>query len=607
MMIASELNRHASYYTSRVGLVYWFCAVLSSSAFGKNPFAELVANCPNASASITSANSETCCYALQLHYEQGGTYTAVETALVSPGVEFSAINYNIGGGWYYYHTAPQRLIWERVSGALPLGDTQLFNFCISNYNSTEPAQIVVTWMVNHVRICSDTLDLPCYRCLSIDSEGITCLEDSNSVYNFQFTNYSEFPVNSLRITESVGMDHIVETSISLVPPLPPGSSRSLSLTLRNSAETQELICFEATSSQQLDNGSNIICCTSSHCFEAPECDRCCTSYEQFEDDVAAGFDIISNCESDSLSIIGNGLSSCDHVQWQLANLSAGTTIGGSTPGDIAIVFSFLGNTPYELCMTVRRHDFSGMSCYQEATLSYCEPLFFDCPCVDSSHINWNYECPAVIELVCGCDGMTYLNDCAALNWSGVESWTTGECHDPPAGVISLNVSPQGSQALLEWITSQGLSYRFFIVQRRLMNGDWTTLGVVSGFTFSFLDIAPGMGLNQYRIVGVTYPGKPVFSNIDNFLITSTEDSAASSLWQIWPNPVHDNLWLAAAYEGEFELSTYSIDGHVIHTQVHYFKQNTNTSLDVSTLPTGMYLLRLQHPDGRTMIRRFVKL
>jgi hypothetical protein len=48
-------------------------------------------------------------------------------------------------------------------------------------------------------------------------------------------------------------------------------------------------------------------------------------------------------------------------------------------------------------------------------------------CVDSTLIDPDALCPLIWAPVCGCNGITYANDCEAVNYGGVLSWTPGEC------------------------------------------------------------------------------------------------------------------------------------------------------------------------------------
>jgi hypothetical protein len=56
-------------------------------------------------------------------------------------------------------------------------------------------------------------------------------------------------------------------------------------------------------------------------------------------------------------------------------------------------------------------------------------------CVDSSQIDLTALCPAVVDPVCGCNGITYNNSCEATFYGGVTSYTSGPC---TTGIAEFN-------------------------------------------------------------------------------------------------------------------------------------------------------------------------
>ena len=47
-------------------------------------------------------------------------------------------------------------------------------------------------------------------------------------------------------------------------------------------------------------------------------------------------------------------------------------------------------------------------------------------CIDYSKVDPNIVCPTYIDPVCGCDDITYENECVAKK-NGVRSWIKGPC------------------------------------------------------------------------------------------------------------------------------------------------------------------------------------
>lgn len=135
----------------------------------------------------------------------------------------------------------------------------------------------------------------------------------------------------------------------------------------------------------------------------------------------------SSCKAD-FKIRSQGLA------FHFDNTSAGTNLSclwdfgdGTTSSDCEPDHHFPQPGRYLVCLTV-----SSAICHD----SYCIPITISAQnqaCRDSTLLS-NRLCPIVYKPVCGCDGVTYSNECAALNYAGVTSWTQGLCS--PASALT---------------------------------------------------------------------------------------------------------------------------------------------------------------------------
>lgn len=233
--------------------------------------------CPAVGAMVSPAE-EACCYQLSLtnnYQDAPGYFTQVQTAILTPGVTFSSIDYQLGSGWQQNSSSTnQNILWD-FSPSVPLATFDFFEFCIEGVTSTDSVCIAVNWLNNEDIVCRDTVKVFCPECILITEEEWSC-NPFNGTYTYTFSgiNYSDQFANTLSLIESSTDFDLAPNPISLggtVPPLGAFGPLSINI-LPTGAVPGDTLCFDLVLRNVIVDSINIECCYLTHCLILPECD-----------------------------------------------------------------------------------------------------------------------------------------------------------------------------------------------------------------------------------------------------------------------------------------------------------------------------------------------
>ncbi|MCB0611148.1 MAG: T9SS type A sorting domain-containing protein, partial [Lewinella sp.] len=557
-------------------------------------------------------SDEGCCYDITVTNDYcDNFFTVLVTEILTPGVVFSS--YNGGSTWDVTEdNLNHRLSWAPAGGGnIPTGTFGDMTICLGGIMSQtqKPQYVAFHWMsVNAAGeeyiACSDTLEFNCEGCVIVSEENIVCNEDGTYSYSMTVTNNS----NPAHFVSNVVLE-VYSTTIAFTPnvfnvALNGGQSAPIGPITITGGNPGDVVWFKTL----ILDTDGWCCHLDSLSITLPDCGGCaCPPFEEYVQNVNAGFTFAEDCPEVNFTAVAG--TECDLVEWEfLLPGQPPVTVQGK--GDETVSFTFPGAGGYGVCMTLIPINEDGKRCFDEA-IRYCEDIIVTCgqnvDCIDQNQIDLTVVCPAVFDPVCGCDGVTYSNACAAENWGGVTSWTSGPCPQGPndpnnPNVINLPNLDETAQEIrpnLHVDLTGKHRIRFAGLMRSNADGVWEAIDIENA-DFDGSDVKlnlegtdPVQG--QYEVWATDAKGRL-------YRTPYTAGPRPLSL-NLYPNPVRDELTLRFGSEGRYSVELYNANGSRMLTRSF---DGFNATLSVDQLPDGVYILRAMDDQGRITQQRFVK-
>ena len=253
-------------------------------------------------------------------------------------------------------------------------------------------------------------------------------------------------------------------------------------------------------------------------------------------------------------------------------------------------------------------------------------------CVDPQQIDVSVLCPGVVEPVCGCDSVTYNNECEAYYYGGVTSWTAGPCEplaldtclvvpdsvDFGACAMALGIIRQNDSCFsvsgCSMIGSNGIDYSGYFFNslyacNNLCAGD--TLITLTCIDTSIIDLnvlCPGVIDPVCGCDSVTYQNACIAQNY--YGITNYQPGVCAAADQSWldassivlyPNPSDGVSFLSGNNLHEIRrYAIYSLDGRML------LNSEFKGEINFQNLNSGHYLLVLRGVRGQQVIKSLVR-
>jgi hypothetical protein len=185
----------------------------------------------------------------------------------------------------------------------------------------------------------------------------------------------------------------------------------------------------------------------------------------------------------------------------------------------------------------------------------------------------------------------------------------------PVELASFTASVDGPEVTLDWITASETGNVGFTVQRRMLEQpDFADIGFVPGAgtttlaqTYRYVDAPAHAGVVQYRLRQTDSDGRAAVSQV---LTVDLQGARQFALAQNFPNPASASTRLAWTLPAESPVRLVVSDllgrERAVPADGLYPAGVHSVTLDVSSLPPGLYLCRLEAGPRAATVRMIVR-
>ena len=220
---------------------------------------------------------------------------------------------------------------------------------------------------------------------------------------------------------------------------------------------------------------------------------------------------------------------------------------------------------------------------------------------ETDNVSWSTEGDKTVSLIvtrAGCS-LTDMKTVTVEDCSGF----TGQFNGFAANLMEENI------VSLTWQTTTNDANSIFFIEESRLGNEFETIATMEGYTngginvYQYSDAELFLGINHYRIRQVRSDGTSGLSDIEwvNYLPENSPEV------RVFPNPFNSKFTVNVLFpqEENMLLRLMNTQGHILATEV-IEAETYQRSFDLSSYPSGLYIIRVYYGQGGEVTEKLIK-